>query len=148
MSRDDQRYNLSVCCLGNLTIFGGPELLKISKAIDLSCQSIENARARAVWQPRLPGVSLVGPTTAMLKEAEHQTVSSKANPSTPFGTFLAVKTVRARHVTSLPIAAVRSRTWENTTCLRAQELKHSKTHDLERSEVAIWRQGRCSLGTR
>ena len=38
---------------------------------------------------------LVGPTTAMLKEAEHQTVSSKANPSTPFGTILAVKTVQA-----------------------------------------------------
>ena len=39
---------------------------------------------------------LVGPTTAMLKKAEHQTVSSKANPSTPFGTILAVKTVQAR----------------------------------------------------
>ena len=39
---------------------------------------------------------LVGPTTAMLKRAEHQTVSSKANPSTPFGTILAVKTVQAR----------------------------------------------------
>ena len=27
---------------------------------------------------------------------EHQTVSSKANPSTPFGTILTVKTVQAR----------------------------------------------------
>ena len=27
---------------------------------------------------------------------EHQTVSSKANPSTPFGAILAVKTVQAR----------------------------------------------------
>ena len=39
---------------------------------------------------------LVGPTTAMLKKAEHQTVSSKANPSTPLGAILAVKTVQAR----------------------------------------------------
>ena len=39
---------------------------------------------------------LVGPTTAMLKKAEHQTVSSKAKTSTPFGMFLAVKTVQAR----------------------------------------------------
>ena len=37
---------------------------------------------------------LVGPTTAMLKKAEHQTLSSKANTSTPFGRFLAVKTVQ------------------------------------------------------
>ena len=39
---------------------------------------------------------LVGPTTAMLKKAEHQTVSSKAKLSTPFGTFLVVKMVQAR----------------------------------------------------
>ena len=35
-------------------------------------------------------------TTAMLKKAEHHSVSSKAKPSTPFGTFLPVKTVQAR----------------------------------------------------
>ena len=56
MSRDDQRYNLSVCCLRHLTILGGPELLKISRAVDWSCQSIENAR-----QSRLPGVTFSGP---------------------------------------------------------------------------------------
>ena len=46
--------------LGNLTIFGGPELLKISRTIDLSCQSIGYAWARAVWQQRRRQVTFCG----------------------------------------------------------------------------------------
>ena len=111
--------------LRSLPIFGGPELFKISKAIDLSCQSIQNARAQAVWQPRLPGV----------KKAEHQTVSSKANPSTPFGTILAVKTVQARDK-----PAHRSHQAPdvgNTTRSRPQELTFRKTYDLEGSRIEV-----------
>ena len=46
--------------LGNLIIFSGPELLKISKTIDLSCKSIEYAWAQAVSQSGVHQSRFVG----------------------------------------------------------------------------------------
>ena len=67
---------------------------------------------------------------------EHQTVSSKANPSTPFGTILTVKTVQARDK-----PAHRSHQAPdvgNTTRLKHQELK------LERSRIEVGGGGAAS----
>ena len=89
----------------NLSIFGGPQLLKISKAIDLRRQNIECAWTRAVVQPKASTshVLLAQPQQTLEKAGfktaldgiNYQTVSSKANPWTPFGAILRVKTLQA-----------------------------------------------------
>ena len=89
----------------DLHIFGGPEPLKTSKAIDSRCQSIEYAWARAVGQPRRRPVSFCGPSHSKRWKGgfnmawgwiNYQTVNSNSKPSTPFGTILTVRTPQAR----------------------------------------------------
>ena len=50
--------------LTNLTILRGPELLKISKAIDLSCQSSEYAWTRSSAAQSVAQSRFVGPAEA------------------------------------------------------------------------------------
>ena len=77
----------------NLIMFGGPDPLKISKAIDSKCQSIEYARTRAAGRQTLEKAGF----KMAWEGSNFQTVSSKVNLSTPFSMILTVKTPQARN---------------------------------------------------
>ena len=116
----------------NLTILLRPELLRISKAIDLRCQSIEYAWVHAVGRPKAPTshVLCAQPKQTLEKAGltiawqgiDYRTMGSKASAS---GAIWMVKTAQARDKPAH--RSHQAQTLENTTCLRPQELKHSKT---------------------
>ena len=64
------KMQLAIFLLRNLHIFGGSELLKTSKGIDLKCQNIEYAWTPAVWQPmRRPVAFLLAQPQETLEKA-------------------------------------------------------------------------------
>ena len=95
----------------NPRIFGGPEAINITKAVDLRRQSIEFAWTRGV------GLSIASTSHVLWTQPQrtlekarfkvaweginYQTVSSKAQPWTPF-----LWSRRPRHGTNLPIGAI------------------------------------------